>query len=78
MFILEQEEYKKEGIDWVFEDFGMDLQDSLGTLPKYFIGTPLSDWASVRYNDYIIHLFWWYIFEHGKIWSKNHLEFCHS
>ena len=26
MFILEQEEYKREGIDWVFEDFGMDLQ----------------------------------------------------
>jgi len=34
MFILEQEEYKKEGIDWVFEDFGMDLQASLGTVPK--------------------------------------------
>ena len=32
MFILEQEEYKKEGIDWVFEDFGMDLQASLGTV----------------------------------------------
>ena len=34
MFILEQEEYKKEGIDWVFEDFGMDLQASLGTVLK--------------------------------------------
>ena len=32
MFILEQEEYKKEGIDWIFEDFGMDLQASLGTV----------------------------------------------
>jgi len=26
MFVLEQEEYKKEGLDWIFEDFGMDLQ----------------------------------------------------
>ena len=39
MFILEQEEYKKEGIDWVFEDFGMDLQDSLGTVQKYITVT---------------------------------------
>ena len=34
MFILEQEEYKAEGIDWVFEDFGMDLQASLDLIEK--------------------------------------------
>ena len=43
MFILEQEEYKKEGIDWVFEDFGMDLQDSLGTVLKYITGNISSE-----------------------------------
>ncbi|KAK3768205.1 hypothetical protein RRG08_031739 [Elysia crispata] len=34
MFILEQEEYKKEGIDWEFIDFGMDLQASIDLIEK--------------------------------------------
>jgi len=34
MFVLEQEEYKKEGIDWVFMDFGMDLQACIELMEK--------------------------------------------
>ncbi|XP_063612890.1 myosin heavy chain, muscle-like [Penaeus indicus] len=34
MFVLEQEEYKAEGIDWVFVDFGMDLQACIELFEK--------------------------------------------
>ncbi|XP_071512372.1 myosin heavy chain, muscle-like [Panulirus ornatus] len=34
MFVLEQEEYKKEGINWTFVDFGMDLQACIELFEK--------------------------------------------
>ncbi|XP_012254775.1 myosin heavy chain, muscle isoform X11 [Athalia rosae] len=34
MFVLEQEEYKKEGIDWAFIDFGMDLLACIELIEK--------------------------------------------
>merc|ERR1719334_949571 len=34
MFVLEQEEYKKEGIEWVTMNFGMDLQACIDLLEK--------------------------------------------
>ncbi len=39
MFVLEQEEYKKEGIHWEFIDFGMDLQACIELIEKvtYYI-----------------------------------------
>ncbi|XP_052893956.1 myosin heavy chain, muscle isoform X10 [Anopheles moucheti] len=34
MFVLEQEEYKKEGINWAFIDFGMDLLACIDLIEK--------------------------------------------
>lgn len=34
MFVLEQEEYKKEGIVWEFIDFGMDLAACIELIEK--------------------------------------------
>lgn len=34
MFVLEQEEYKKEGINWDFIDFGMDLLACVDLIEK--------------------------------------------
>ena len=39
MFVLEQEEYKKEGINWVFVDFGMDLQACIELMEKVIAGS---------------------------------------
>jgi len=34
MFVLEQEEYKREGIVWEFIDFGMDLEKTINLIEK--------------------------------------------
>ena len=34
MFVLEQDEYAKEGIQWAFIDFGMDLLACIELIEK--------------------------------------------
>jgi len=43
MFILEQEEYKKEGIVWQFIDFGLDLEASIELMEKPMGILPMLD-----------------------------------
>lgn len=45
MFVLEQEEYKKEGIDWEFIDFGMDLAACIELIEKVCVAFKTSEQA---------------------------------
>lgn len=48
MFVLEQEEYKREGIDWAFIDFGMDLLACIDLIEKVcFLLSTKKNWKRV-------------------------------
>lgn len=47
MFVLEQEEYTKEGIHWEFIDFGMDLLACIDLIEKVHRVCSILGWAGL-------------------------------
>lgn len=45
MFVLEQEEYTREGIHWEFIDFGMDLLACIDLIEKVYRVWRILGWA---------------------------------
>uniref|UniRef100_A0A8D3D3C6 Uncharacterized protein n=1 Tax=Scophthalmus maximus TaxID=52904 RepID=A0A8D3D3C6_SCOMX len=56
MFVLEQEEYKKEGIIWEFIDFGMDLAACIELIEKRSACSPKATDTSFKNKLYDQHL----------------------
>ena len=58
MFILEQEEYRREGIEWKFIDFGLDLQPTIDLIEKTSVS--VVKLVDREYYDFILVPLTWY------------------
>lgn len=54
MFVLEQEEYTREGIHWEFIDFGMDLLACIDLIEKVHRVFAALGWALV-FSPCVLH-----------------------
>ena len=53
MFVLEQEEYQREGIQWTFIDFGLDLAACIELIEKVIIRSNTSGDPSASHDPLV-------------------------
>lgn len=58
MFVLEQEEYTKEGIVWAFIDFGMDLAATVEMIEKVCLFRhKIISWSGMIQKKNLVEIF---------------------
>lgn len=69
MFILEQEQYKIEGVPWRFIDFGLDLQECIDLIEK------VPSFGHLKYLVFVFLLFY-VLVERAQDSSMSYDIFC--